>query len=385
MVAAMSLPVGVTLPNYGPLAGAETLSRLARHAEALGFDSIWVADHLVVPCDVGSVYPFDRRSHPAPARLEGLVDFYEPLVTLAYVAAVTTRIRLGVSVYIVPYRNPVVTAKLIATLDALSGGRVIFGAGVGWLREEFRALGADPSRRGRVTDEYLEVCRRLWRDDVSSFAGTHYQLPPVRTGPKPTQRPWPPIWIGGNSEAALARAVALGDGLHLIDLSPDESAPIGARLAGRLLRRRASAHELHAQPPHQRGDERRRARAAAGVIDTRDVAPRLRCVRARRRGLPRPRPTAGRLGRAARGDVRGRCCDAGWLTRIRFGSGEGAERSRLLARNPRNGRGGLWARILSSRSPPLHTSAHRSTPAHMPENDPRSRPRNTSAAAGRRR
>ncbi len=234
MVAGMSLPVGVTLPNYGPLAGAETLSRLARHAEALGFDSIWVADHLVVPCDVSSAYPFDRRAHPAPARLEGRVDFYEPLVTLAYVAAVTTRIRLGVSVYVVPYRNPVVTAKLIATLDALSGGRVIFGAGVGWLREEFRALGADPSRRGRVTDEYLEVCRRLWRDDVSSFAGAHYHLPPVRTGPKPTQRPWPPIWIGGNSEAALARAVALGDGLHLIDLSPDETAPIGAQLARRL-------------------------------------------------------------------------------------------------------------------------------------------------------
>ena len=107
--------------------------------------------------------------------LDGLVEFYEPLMTLAYLAAATTRVRLGVSVYVVPYRNPVVTAKLVATLDALSGGRVIFGVGVGWLREEFTAVGADARQRGRVTDEYLEVCRRLWRDDVAEFAGDHYR------------------------------------------------------------------------------------------------------------------------------------------------------------------------------------------------------------------
>jgi probable F420-dependent oxidoreductase len=230
----MALPVGVTLPNYGPLASAATLVHLAQRAEALGFDSVWVADHLVAPCDVASVYPFDARAQPAPARLDGLVEFYEPLVTLAYLAAATRRVRLGVSVYVVPYRNPVVTAKLIATLDALSGGRVIFGAGVGWLREEFTAVGADARRRGRVTDEYLEVCRRLWRDEIASFAGAHYRLPPVRSGPKPAQRPWPPIWIGGNSPAALARAVALGDGLHLIDVAPEAIRPRAVDLARRL-------------------------------------------------------------------------------------------------------------------------------------------------------
>ena len=228
------LPVGVTLPNYGGLASAANLVHLAQRAEALGFDSLWVADHLVIPCENASVYPFDRRAGAQPARLDGLVEFYEPLTTLAYLAASTRRIRLGVSVYVVPYRNPVVTAKLVATLDALSGGRVIFGAGVGWLREEFEALGADARRRGRVTDEYLEVCRRLWRDEVASFSGAHYQLPPVRSGPKPAQRPWPPIWIGGNSEAALSRAVALGDGLHLIDLTAAEIAPIAERLSARL-------------------------------------------------------------------------------------------------------------------------------------------------------
>ena len=95
---------------------------------------------------------------------------------------------------------------------------------MGWLREEFTALGQDARRRGRVTDEYLEVCRRLWRDEVAEFTGRHYVLPPVRTGPKPAQHPWPPIWIGGNSAAALQRAVVLGDGLHLIDVSPEETA-----------------------------------------------------------------------------------------------------------------------------------------------------------------
>lgn len=214
--------IGITLPNYGPLAGGANLARLARQAEALGFDSVWVADHLVVPVETASLYPFDPRATPEPARLDGLVEFYEPLVTLAYLAAATTRVRLGVSVYVLPYRNPVVTAKLVATLDALSGGRVIFGVGVGWLREEFTAVGADARHRGRVTDEYLEVCRRLWRDEVASFHGAHYQLPAVRTGPKPVQRPWPPIWIGGNSAAARRRAVVLGDGLHLIDRPPEE-------------------------------------------------------------------------------------------------------------------------------------------------------------------
>ena len=224
------LRVGVTLPNYGPLANAETLRHLAQRAEQLGFDSIWVADHLVVPLETASLYPFDARATPTPARLDGLVEFYEPLITLAYLAAATTRLRLGVSVYVVPYRNPVVTAKLVATLDALSGGRVIFGVGVGWLREEFAAVGADARVRGRVTDEYLEVCRRLWRDEVASFDGAHYHLPPVRSGPKPAQRPWPPIWIGGNSAAARTRAVALGDGLHLIDVAVDDIAARAAQL-----------------------------------------------------------------------------------------------------------------------------------------------------------
>jgi len=230
------LRFGIAIPNYGPLANAENLVRLARRAEARGVDSVWVSDHLVAPLQVGSVYPYDKRPDPKPGEMGVIEEFYEPLTTLAFLAGATERIRLGVSVYVVPYRNPVVTAKMVATLDRLSGGRLIFGVGVGWLREEFTALGQDARSRGRVTDEYLEVCRRLWRDDVAEFAGAHYVLPAVRTGPKPRQRPWPPIWVGGNSRAARERAARLGDGLHLIDLSPDEAAAAVARVRADLAR-----------------------------------------------------------------------------------------------------------------------------------------------------
>jgi probable F420-dependent oxidoreductase len=223
-LAAVPLPFGIAVPNYGPLASAENLVRLARRGEELGAESIWVADHLVAPCDVLTNYPYDPRPEPKPG-MGVIEEFYEPLVTLAYIAGATPRIRLGVSVFVMPYRNPIVTAKMIATLDAMSGGRVLFGVGVGWLREEFAALALDPALRGPMTDEYLEVCRRLWRDEISAFEGKHYRLPPVRTRPKPVQTPWPPIWVGGNSEAAIDRAARLGDGWHAIDLSPEEIAP----------------------------------------------------------------------------------------------------------------------------------------------------------------
>lgn len=271
------LRFGVAVPNYGALASPENLLRLARRAEALGVDSIWVADHLVAPVGVQTVYPFDKSPDPKPGEMGVIEQFYEPLTTLAFLAGATRHIRLGVSVYVMPYRNPVVTAKIVATLDALSEGRVIFGVGVGWLREEFTAVGQDARHRGKVTDEYLEVCRRLWRDEVAEFTGRHYTLPPVRTGPKPVQRPWPPIWIGGNSDAAVARAVALGDGLHLIDLTPDE---VVARVADL---RAAESRAGRASPPRGvslrkgilvRGEDRDGDRALYGTPEkiSRDVA-----------------------------------------------------------------------------------------------------------------
>ena len=224
---------GIALPSYGPLAAPATLVRLARRAEELGVDSVWVSDHLVAPRDVRSIYPYDRRPDATPGDMGVIEHFYDPLTTLAYLAGATSRIRLGVSAYVVPYRPPVITAKQVATLDALSGGRVTLAVGVGWLAEEFDAVGVPFAERGRRTDEYLAVCRALWTAEVAAHEGRFARLPPVRSGPKPVQQPLP-IWVAGNSAAARARAARLGEGWHAIDLSPAELAPLVADLRARL-------------------------------------------------------------------------------------------------------------------------------------------------------
>jgi probable F420-dependent oxidoreductase len=222
--------VGIALPNYGPLASPETLARLAERAGACGVDSVWVSDHLVAPLGVASVYPYDRRPHPTPGDVGVIERFYEPLVTLAYLAGRVPALRLGVSAYVMPYRNPVVTAKQIASLDALSGGRLVVAVGVGWLREEFEALGVPFAGRGRRTEEYLAVAKALWAGGEARFEGRTYRLPPVRTGPQPVQRPHPPLWIAGNSPRAVRRAARLGDGWHAIDLAPNEVGAAAVRL-----------------------------------------------------------------------------------------------------------------------------------------------------------
>jgi len=225
----VSIGFGVALPNYGPLAGPQTLVRLAQLAEDLGVDSVWVSDHLVAPLEVRSVYPYDRRPNPAPGAMGVIEEFYEPLTTLAYLAGATARVRLGISAYVMPYRNPVVTAKQVATLDRLSGGRVILGIGVGWLAEEFAALDVPFERRGRRTEEYVAVCKALWTGGEVRFDGESYRLPAVRARPIPAQSPYPPLWIAGNSARAVDRAVRIADGWHGIDLAPDELRPLAAR------------------------------------------------------------------------------------------------------------------------------------------------------------
>jgi probable F420-dependent oxidoreductase len=225
----LSVPFGIALPNYGPLATPETLAWLARLAEELGVDSVWVSDHLVAPVGVRSIYPYDRRPNPTPGDMGVIEEFFEPLTTLAWLAGTTRRVRLGVSAYVMPYRNPIVTAKQVATLDRLSGGRVVLGIGVGWLAEEFAALDVPFARRGARTDEYVAVCKALWAGGEARFDGTTYRLPPVRTGPSPLQRPHPPLWIAGNSTRGIERAARIGDGWHGIDCSPDELRPLAAR------------------------------------------------------------------------------------------------------------------------------------------------------------
>jgi probable F420-dependent oxidoreductase len=197
---------GVALPNFGKYARKNAILKIARAAEELGFESLWVSDHIVIP-----------ESH------RGFGDmFYEPLTTLTYIGACTSRIRLGTSVIILPYRNPVVLAKTISTLDVLSGGRVILGVGVGWLKDEFNALGIPYEERGPITDECIEILKALWTREKPSFKGSYYKFSEIKFLPRPIQKPYPPILVGGNSRRAIERAVDAGDGWHSVGLTPEE-------------------------------------------------------------------------------------------------------------------------------------------------------------------
>jgi probable F420-dependent oxidoreductase len=190
---------GLSLPHFRRVASPEAIRRVAQRAEDLGYDGIWVSDHIVIP-------------HAAVERFGSM--FYEPLTVLAFAAACTSRVRLGTTVLILPYRNPIVTAKVLATLDVLSGGRVTAGMAVGWTEDEFRALGVSFQERGALSDEYIAAFKVLWRQDKPAFLGQYVRFENIAFEPKPVQKPHIPIWIGGNSKRAIRRAVALGDCWH---------------------------------------------------------------------------------------------------------------------------------------------------------------------------
>jgi alkanesulfonate monooxygenase SsuD/methylene tetrahydromethanopterin reductase-like flavin-dependent oxidoreductase (luciferase family) len=173
--------LGVNVPNFGPGTDPAVLRGWAHTVEGLGFDLLMVSDHIAITPDVAEQYP-------AP--------FYEPFTTLAWLAGVTERVRLGTTVLIVPYRHPLLVARMAANLNQLSGGRLVLGVGVGWARQEFAALGVDHARRGALTDEHLAAIRDAWADERDYRAGSI------------------PIWVGGNSDAGLRRAVRLGDAWH---------------------------------------------------------------------------------------------------------------------------------------------------------------------------
>ncbi|HWF14720.1 MAG TPA: TIGR03619 family F420-dependent LLM class oxidoreductase [Acidimicrobiales bacterium] len=199
----------------------ELLDAIAVGAEQRDVGTIWVGEHVVFFPEYQSSYPYaeDGRMPIPPG--SGLL---EPMITLTYLAARTSTVRLGTAMLLLPQRNPVYVAKEVSTLDWLSGGRVDLGVGVGWLREEFDALNTPWERRGRRTDEYLEVLRTLWTDDVSSFKGETYELPACEMFPKPLQDPHPPIHIGGETPAALRRAAHLAQGWHTFNRSPEQLA-----------------------------------------------------------------------------------------------------------------------------------------------------------------
>jgi probable F420-dependent oxidoreductase len=186
-------------------------------------------------------YPYNATGDFPVSGVGGLV---EPWTTLAFLAGQTSRIRLGTSVCLVPQRNPLYTAKEVANVDWVSGGRVDFGIGVGWMREEFEALGVPWERRGARNDEYIEVMRRLWCDDVSSHQGEFWTLPPARAYPKPVQQPHPPIHVGGNTDAALRRVARLDAHWMPVAMTPEELAARRGDLAGLLERRNRSVDDV---------------------------------------------------------------------------------------------------------------------------------------------
>ncbi len=181
---------------------------VALAAEAAGFESVWIPDHLVFPDVMPATYLYTESGEPP---MNAATPVYDPWVLLGAIASATNTIRMGINVYVLPLRHPVITARAALTVDRISHGRMILGVGVGWLKDEFDIVGEDPGNRGRRTDEIIPLMRRLWSEDVITHDGEYYQLPPVRFEPKPYQQPIP-IEIGGTSPAALRRAGRLGDG-----------------------------------------------------------------------------------------------------------------------------------------------------------------------------
>jgi probable F420-dependent oxidoreductase len=204
------MEIGCHLPVYGGAATRDGVLRVARRLEELGYDSLWVSYHVVIPWTIASRYPYNATGD---FPLSPDTDFLEPLTTLTLAAAVTSRARLGTSVLVLPHRHPVLTAKMLATLDHLAPGRVILGAGVGWMREEIELFGVPHARRGAWTDEAIKVMRACWRDDRVSFKGEFFRFDALGCRPRPA-RGTIPIWIGGHTARALARVAALGDGWH---------------------------------------------------------------------------------------------------------------------------------------------------------------------------
>jgi len=212
--------LGFQVNNWGELATGPFALKTAQRAEALGYDSLVVTDHVVIPHRVESPYPYSPTGRLA---VPPEWDYLEALSLLAFLAGATKTIRLGPSVLVLPYRNPVLTAKMLATMDALSGGRLFVGVGVGWMAEEFAVLGSPPyEHRGGVADEWIRIFKALWTEERASFEGRFYRFPEVGCFPKPVQKPHPPIWVGGNSRPAIRRAARLGDGWHAVRVPAGE-------------------------------------------------------------------------------------------------------------------------------------------------------------------
>ena len=212
---------GFYLPNSGAGAEPDALADIAKLGDRLGFYCMVMPDHILQPNQINSTYPYSLTGDILAAGQSGDGEWPEQITTLAYLAGVTERIRLATSVMIIPYRNPILTAKMLSTLDMLSKGRLILGAGVGWMEEEFELLNTEPfAERGAVTNEYLRAFIELWTKDDPKFEGKYVNFSDITFLPKPVQKPYPPIWIGGQSKPAIRRAAQIGDCWHPVGAIP---------------------------------------------------------------------------------------------------------------------------------------------------------------------
>lgn len=233
---------GLFLGAFVPPSTPAFLATAAKAAEARGFHSLWVGEHVVLFDRYAKEYPY-AESGEFPA--SGEAGMAEPFTTLAWIAGQTSTIRLGTGVILVPQRNPLYTAKEVANVDWLSNGRFDFGIGVGWQREEFEALQVPWERRGARNDEYIELMRRLWMDSESAHEGEFWSLPPSRAFPKPVQTPHPPIHIGGESDVALRRVVRLGADWLPFNVTPPLLVERRAALAELLAPTGRSIEDVH--------------------------------------------------------------------------------------------------------------------------------------------
>jgi probable F420-dependent oxidoreductase len=199
---------GVFLPVSGRAASRKTLMEAAQQAEALGYDSVWSADRIIIPWEIKTTYPYSKEATfiVPPER-----PFFDPLTCLAFLAGCTENIMLGMSVMVLPYRHPLYWAKIATTIDQLSAGRLIMGVGVGWMEEEFAALNAPFKERGKVSDEQLQLIDKIWRDEHITFEGQYYRFKDIAFSPKPYQKSRIPIWVGGEGTLAQKRAGRYGD------------------------------------------------------------------------------------------------------------------------------------------------------------------------------
>ncbi len=216
------MKLGFSLPVAGAWATPENQVQIAQRAERLGYHSLWVFQRLLYALEPQNDYP-PMPGQPWPKAFESVVD---PIVTLAYVAGATSTIRLGTSILIMPYYSPIIMAKALATLDLVSSGRLHVGLGVGWSKDEFEAVGVPFSQRGKRGDEFIECLKAIWTQEEVEFRGQFYSVPRSKIGPKPIQKPHPPITVGGYGSAAVRRAAALADGFMGGNVALDQVAPL---------------------------------------------------------------------------------------------------------------------------------------------------------------